>query len=382
MKIKCLSVLMALGLLSAAAAGCGEKKESFDAAAYTQAFLDARIKGNTEEYAKLSGESPEDLAALFNEKVQSLVTLSIGENSNEPGSQLLPPQLSQDYAAMWEDVLQHTKYKAVEAKKDGDSYAVTIETEYMDLNTPVNDLLTEKLTKYYAESPDAQTNASETYLQLMLESYQEVLQEPAYEEPAKTTVTLSQDDKKVWIVSDEDLQTVQDGLFLPALYSDAEAEGEGASDPGSLSTEATPDQTYPEDLDQTPTHTLGESFILQQDGQDMVEFSVDKVEVTDERSEYDTSNPEKVVVVTYTYKNLGFADPILYDQMSFKLLEGESTCSPYYLQSLSPADIATKGGDSVTASLAYGVSADCKEVTVYVNNSQIESPFQVTVPLA
>ena len=82
----------------------------------------------------------------------------------------------------------------------------------------------------------------------------------------------------------------------------------------------------------------------------MVEFSVDKVEVTDERSEYDTSNPEKVVVVTYTYKNLGFADPILYDQMSFKLLEGESTCSPYYLQSLSPADIATKGGDSVTAS--------------------------------
>ena len=67
--------------------------------------------------------------------------------------------------------------------------------------------------------------------------------------------------------------------------------------------------------------------------------------------------------------------------MSFKLLEGESTCSPYYLQSLSPADIAT-GGDSVTASLAYGVSADCKEVTVYVNNSQIESPFQVIVPLA
>ena len=229
-----------------------KEKKYFDAAAYTQAFLDARIKGNTEEYAKLSGESPEDLAALFDEKVQSLVTLSIGENSNEPGSQLLPPQLSQDYAAMWKDVLQHTKYKAVEAKKDGDSYAVTIETEYMNLNTPVNDLLTEKLTEYYAESPDAQTNASETYLQLMLESYQEVLQEPAYEEPAKTTVTLSQDDKKVWTVSDEDLQTVQDGLFLPALYSDAEAEGEGASDPGSLFTEATPDQTYPEDLSINP----------------------------------------------------------------------------------------------------------------------------------
>lgn len=382
MKIKYLSVLMALGLLSVAATGCGDKKDSFDAAAYTQAFLDARIKGNTDEYAKLSGESPEDLSALFDEKVQSLVTLSIGENSNEPGSQLLPPQLSQDYAAMWKDVLQNTKYKAVEAKKDGDAYSVTIETEYMDLNTPVNDLLTEKLTEYYAESPDADTNASETYLQLMLESYQEVLQDPTYEEPTKTTVTLSQNDKKVWTVSDEDLQTVQDGLFLPALYSNPEADAEGSPDPETLSTEATPDQTYPEDLEQTPTHALGETFILQQDGKDMVEFSVDKVEVTDERSEYDPSNPEKVVVVTYTYKNLGFDDPILYDQMSFKLLEGETTCSPYYLQNLSPADIATKGGEPITASLAYGVSADCKEVTVYVNNSQIESPFQVTVPLA
>ena len=58
------------------------------------------------------------------------------------------------------------------------------------------------------------------------------------------------------------------------------------------------------ELRQTPSHQAGEKFILQQDGQDAVEFSIDKVEVTEERSEFDPSNPEKVVVITYTYKNL------------------------------------------------------------------------------
>ena len=148
----------------------------------------------------------------------------------------------------------------------------TIETEYMNLNTPVNDLLTEKLTEYYASLPMPKQMLPKPIFSLCWNPYQEVLQEPAYEEPAKTTVTLSQDDKKVWTVSDEDLQTVQDGLFLPALYSDAEAEGEGASDPGSLSTEATPDQTYPEDLDQTPTHLLENPLFFSRMGRIWLSF--------------------------------------------------------------------------------------------------------------
>ena len=75
-------------------------------------------------------------------------------------------------------------------------------------------------------------------------------------------------------------------------------------------------------------------------------------------------------------------DPVLYDQMSFKVLEGDTTCSPYYLQNLQAADIAQKDGAAVTSTLAYGVSASCNEITIYVNNSQIQSPFQVTVSLS
>lgn len=385
MKIKYTLPLLAVGILCMTATGCSEKKDDFDAVGYAQALLDAHIKGDTGEYAKLSGDSGEDMKTLFDENLQTLVTLSVGENTNAPGSEVISPQLYQDYTDMWKKVLESTKYKTVESEKKGDSYSITVETQMMDLNTPVNDLLTDKLTEYYADAQNNQEegNTTETYLTLMLESYQEVLKNLTYADPEQTTITLSPDKEKKWTISEDDIQTIKDNVFTSEIYPTTEVSGEDSSaTPESPQSEGAPDQSYPEDLAQTPSHQAGEKFILQQDGQDAVEFSIDKVEVTEERSEFDPSNPEKVVVITYTYKNLLMEDPVLYDQMSFKVLEGDSTCPPYYLQNLQAADIAPKDGAAVTASLAYGVSASCNEITIYVNNSQVQSPFQVTVSLS
>ena len=77
---------------------------------------------------------------------------------------------------------------------------------------------------------------------------------------------------------------------------------------------------YPKDLESTPAYKVGDAITIQSDGKDVATFTIDKVEVTDDRSEYDTSNPDKVIVITYTYKNLAFDDPLLYDQMSFRVL--------------------------------------------------------------
>lgn len=385
MKIKYTLPLLAVGILCMTVAGCSEKKDDFDAAGYAQALLDAHIKGDTDEYTRLSEESGEDLKALFDENLQALVTLSVGENANAPGSEVISPQLYQDYSDMWKQVLESTKYKAIESKKEGDAYSITVETQMMELNTPVNDLLTDKLTEYYSENQTGQEDGSttETYLNLMLECYQEVLKDLTYADPEKTTITLSPDEEKKWVISEEDIQTVKDKVFTSGIYPTTNISGEDSNvTPETPLSEGSPDQSYPENLAQTPSHEAGETFILQQDGQDAVEFSIDKVEVTDERSEFDPSNPEKVVVITYTYKNLLMEDPVLYDQMSFKVLEGHTTCSPYYLQNLQAADIAQKDGAAVTATLAYGVSASCNEITIYVNNSQIQSPFQVTVSLS
>ena len=114
----------------------------------------------------------------------------------------------------------------------------------------------------------------------------------------------------------------------------------------------------------------------------MATFCINSVKVTDERSDFDSSNPEKVIVINYTYQNIGYDDPILYDQMSFQILDGKTVCDPYYIENLLPADIASKDGDPVTASLSYQVSGSCQEVIIYVNGVQIVFPFQVKADLS
>ena len=119
MKIKYTLPLLAVGILCMTATGCSEKKDDFDAVGYAQALLDAHIKGDTGEYAKLSGDSGEDMKTFFDENLQTLVTLSVGENTNTPGSEVVSPQLYQDYTDMWKKVLESTKYKTVESEKKG-----------------------------------------------------------------------------------------------------------------------------------------------------------------------------------------------------------------------------------------------------------------------
>ena len=50
--------------------------------------------------------------------------------------------------------------------------------------------------------------------------------------------------------------------------------------------------------------------------------------------------------------------------------------------SLTSPDLATTGGDAVTATAAYGISASCNEVTIYVDGAQIAFPFQVSASVS
>lgn len=111
-------------------------------------------------------------------------------------------------------------------------------------------------------------------------------------------------------------------------------------------------------------------------------FCIDKVEVTDERNEYNPTNPDKVIVITYTYKNTAFDNPLLYDQMSFRILDGDTVCLPYYPSDLISPELVNAGDDAVTATLAYGVSASCNEVTIYVEGTQIPTPFQISASIS
>lgn len=369
--------------------GCsGNKADDFDAVAYTTAYLDGMIRGNVDTLSSLSGVSSDDLTATFNSMIDDLVSSSIGGDGSSPGSTQISPQLRQDYTDFWKQAFSNTKYDVKKADKKENTYQITVDTQQMQLYTAMEPIYDEKLADYLKDNSVDSDQYIEDVYSLMLEAYQTALDKAEYNDPESVTVTLQKDDSEQWSISSDDMTTLKNALIdLASLNPSADGTTGTpaqvtAEDIANNQSEGAPNMEYPKDLESTPAYKVGDAITIQSDGKDVATFTIDKVEVTDDRSEYDTSNPDKVIVITYTYKNLAFDDPLLYDQMSFRVLDGDTVCLPYYLADLTSPDLATTGGDAVTATAAYGISASCNEVTIYVDGAQIAFPFQVSASVS
>ena len=274
------------------------------------------------------------------------------------------------------------------ADKKENTYQITVDTQQMQLYTAMEPIYDEKLADYLKDNSVVSDQYIEDVYSLMLEAYQTALDKAEYNDPESVTVTLQKDDSEQWSISSDDMTTLKNALIdLASLNPSADGTTGTpaqvtAEDIANSQSEGAPNMEYPKDLESTPAYKVGDAITIQSDGKDVATFTIDKVEVTDDRSEYDTSNPDKVIVITYTYKNLAFDDPLLYDQMSFRVLDGDTVCLPYYLADLTSPDLATTGGDAVTATAAYGISASCNEVTIYVDGAQIAFPFQVSASVS
>ena len=369
--------------------GCsGNKADDFDAVAYTTADLDGMIRGNVDTLSSLSGVSSDDLTATFNSMIDDLVSSSIGGDGSSPGSTQISPQLRQDYTDFWKQAFSNTKYDVKKADKKENTYQITVDTQQMQLYTAMEPIYDEKLADYLKDNSVDSDQYIEDVYSLMLEAYQTALDKAEYNDPESVTVTLQKDDSEQWSISSDDMTTLKNALIdLASLNPSADGTTGTpaqvtAEDIANSQSEGAPNMEYPKDLESTPAYKVGDAITIQSDGKDVATFTIDKVEVTDDRSEYDTSNPDKVIVITYTYKNLAFDDPLLYDQMSFRVLDSDTVCLPYYLADLTSPDLATTGGDAVTATAAYGISASCNEVTIYVDGAQIAFPFQVSASVS
>ena len=369
--------------------GCsGNKADDFDAVAYTTAYLDGMIRGNVDTLSSLSGVSSDDLTATFNSMIDDLVSSSIGGDGSSPGSTQISPQLRQDYTDFWKQAFSNTKYDVKKADKKENTYQITVDTQQMQLYTAMEPIYDEKLADYLKDNSVDSDQYIEDVYSLMLEAYQTALDKAEYNDPESVTVTLQKDDSEQWSISSDDMTTLKNALIdLASLNPSADGTTGTpaqvtAEDIANSQSEGAPNMEYPKDLESTPAYKVGDAITIQSDGKDVATFTIDKVEVTDDRSEYDTSNPDKVIVITYTYKKLAFDDPLLYDQMSFRVLDGDTVCRPYYLADLTSPDLATTGGDAVTATAAYGISASCNEVTIYVDGAQIAFPFQVSASVS
>lgn len=92
-------------------------------------------------------------------------------------------------------------------------------------------------------------------------------------------------------------------------------------------------------------------------------LTVQPAVVTDERDASNQSQPEKVIVIDYEY-TCESSTPMLIDDMSFKLVIGDTVCTPYYCSFTTAADLIQEG-ESCSAQLAYEVPADAAEATLF-----------------
>ncbi len=111
--------------------------------------------------------------------------------------------------------------------------------------------------------------------------------------------------------------------------------------------------------------------ILVQKGKQDYEIIIDEVAYTDERNEYE-ADQEKVLLITYTYKNNSDA-LLLIDDVRFQLISADESeiYQPYYLMDAMYAE-PIENGQSATAQIAFGVPEEIHSFKLIYKDTYID----------
>ena len=398
MKIKKLFLVLSSTLLFAIA-GCGktavpenpdasvEENEptidmEFDAASYAQAYLDSTLKGVHDSLSEQNGQSQEELADIYHEKIRALASTSLGDDAETTGTSSISSELYQKYIDLWTKIYGNVHYEVTDASPiDASSWEISVSTEKMTLYNTMADIMTEKMAQSSLENTaltedSEEHNKIEDYYNIQLEAYEEALTDLQYDNPVTVSLLLVKNEES-WTITEEDMTNLESMLMDIYLTSD----GFVTPDVDYSQAEGAVDMTYPEDLDSTDSYSIGEAIPLYANNQEIGSFQIDQVVFTEERNEFETTNPDKVVQITYTYQNTGYDEPIFIDPMSFRILNGDTVCEPYYQQEFDYADLVYKNDEPLTCTACYGVDASCQEITIYVDNYAVDKPFQISAPI-
>ena len=103
-------------------------------------------------------------------------------------------------------------------------------------------------------------------------------------------------------------------------------------------------------------------------------LTVNSVEVTDERNEYEEGDPAQVIIIDYTYENIGYEDPngimngLFLDFGSAQIVDQSGQmCRQYMLMSVTDLPQEAPVGATCHANTSVGLTtADGDSVTIYM----------------
>ncbi|MDO5517789.1 MAG: hypothetical protein Q4F66_09550 [Clostridium sp.] len=98
------------------------------------------------------------------------------------------------------------------------------------------------------------------------------------------------------------------------------------------------------------------------------EFSIDSVEVTNDRNKFSDKDPAQVVIINYSYKNLGYTSNYMDLYFgTFTVMDEKGEVAELYPADISHYPKETPVGASCTgAQVAYGLDNDSSQITIQV----------------
>ena len=124
---------------------------------------------------------------------------------------------------------------------------------------------------------------------------------------------------------------------------------------------------------------LGDTLVVSEDGVDLFEITFNKASLTEERNEYADETPDNVVILEYTYKNLGYESGLtVFEGHEFKVYDANGAVLSTY-----PAVGLMYGGEvSIgrigTTQEAIGFNGDAHQTL----EIEIYNPYAGSAPLA
>ena len=124
---------------------------------------------------------------------------------------------------------------------------------------------------------------------------------------------------------------------------------------------------------------LGDTLVVSEDGVDLFEITFNKASLTEERNKYADETPDNVVILEYTYKNLGYESGLtVFEGHEFKVYDANGAVLSTY-----PAVGLMYGGEvSIgrigTTQEAIGFNGDAHQTL----EIEIYNPYAGSTPLA
>lgn len=200
-----IAVLIGVILIAAAFTGCSKKAE-IDPVKVMQAVMDAELKGDVDEYVKLSGEEKEDVLEQYDELLDSFAE-GLAQEFESVGATILDQNELKDLA---KKMLASAKYEVRDAEKDeDDNYTVNIAVYPSDLIGATM----QTAVKMILESPAGGADLGTELGNLIMDAFNEGVKNQTYGEAELYPVRLTHDEDYQYEPDRDDLEAIGSALY-------------------------------------------------------------------------------------------------------------------------------------------------------------------------